>query len=69
MEVFGENTWWTCLVKKFSEHILVRLTPCEGELVQVSQNLIVQARAQLGGGINDNVSDYVGVENGDLDGL
>ena len=31
----------------------------------------MQARAQLGGGsgINEDVSDYVGVENGDLDAL
>ena len=29
----------------------MRLTPCEGEFVKVSQNLIVQARAQLGGGL------------------
>ena len=29
----------------------------------------MQARAQLGGEINDDVSDYVGVENGDLDAL
>ena len=31
----------------------------------------MQARAQLGGGsgINKDVSDYVGVENGDLDAL
>ena len=39
-KIFDDNMWWDykCL-----------MTPCEGELVEVAQDLIVQARAQLGG--------------------
>ena len=40
MRIFGENIWWK---------YLVRVTPCEGEFVEVAQDLIVQARTQLKG--------------------